>query len=88
MNVNTITARRVAYLEALKLDDTVTWTVTGPRGGKTNNASGTPSAGWTRAAHLAGYNSTAYWSGSNPTPSRHFAPAITDAIAAAPENLK
>jgi hypothetical protein len=88
MKTTNITAARVKYLRNLKLDDTITWTVTGPRGGKSSNSRGTPSAGWTRAAHLAGYESEPYWSGSNPTPARHFGPAIIAAIHAAPADLQ
>lgn len=83
-----ITDARVQYLRNLKLDDTITRKVTGPRGGISNNAAGTPSAGWTRAAHLAGLHSTPYWSGSNPTPARHFAPAIVNAMFTAPESIR
>ena len=72
-----ITHQRAGYLKSLKLDDKST--------GKTG---GTPSAGWTRAAHLAGLRSVPYWSGFLPTPARHFDAVVIEAMHNAPENLK
>lgn len=71
-----ITNQRAEYLKNLKLDDTDT------------NTKGTPSGGWTRAAHLAGLQSVPYWSGFLPTPARHFSANIITAMHNAPENLK
>lgn len=72
----TLTDRRTQYLKNLKLDDTV------------DSQGGTPSGGWTRAAHLAGLRSTPYWSGFLPTPARHFSANIVTAMFNAPESLR
>ena len=54
--------------------DGINWR--GERGGKNAKLipgwSLTPSSGWTKAAHIAGFNSAPWWHGSAPTPSRAF----------------
>jgi hypothetical protein len=72
-----ITEKRVEFLSNLDKERFYSNIETkGPRGG--NNArvicgwSLTPSSGWTRAAHLAGFQSKPWWHGSATTPSRAF----------------
>jgi len=79
----TLTEKRVDWLNTLDKDALYNGlSYKGPRGG--NNAmripgwSVSPTAGWCRAAHLAGFKSLPFWHGSAPTPSRAFPDKIVD----------
>ena len=88
----TLTERRAEYLRVgagAVYDGLATQGVRG--GGNARDIEGwslTPSAGWTHAAHEAGFRSMNWWHGSAPTPSQAFPEKLVELMRSAPEDLK